>query len=351
MTAGAVRPQTLTRNIDGGRLLESFLVAAVSALLAIRFYLEATGFPQVGGGGLHIAHLLWGGLGMLVALVMLLAFLGRGAQHAAALIGGAGFGAFIDELGKFITSDNNYFFRPTIALIYVIFIALFLSFRVLERRVGFTPAERLANAIDLFKEAATRPLTSVEQERVLTLLQQSDLANPLVTPLVELTRTLVARPPTKQTWLGQVTSAPRRAVRRLVRWRRFRALIIGGFVLYALGEAGQWLAALSSDIGFEQARPQPWTVEWGGALASTLVTLLIIVGVIRLRHSSRAGFQWFRRAMLVSIFLVQVCSFYSEELIAVIGLAVDIVILSGLDYLLSSDIPASPRAQNAVLGG
>ena len=38
---------------------------------------------------------------------------GQTRQALAAIVGGAGFGTFIDELGKFITSDNDYFFRPT----------------------------------------------------------------------------------------------------------------------------------------------------------------------------------------------------------------------------------------------
>lgn len=85
-----------------GDLLEQFFVAAVVAVLGIRIYLQATGFPQVGGGELHIAHLLWGGLLMLVAVVLSLTFLGRHIQSWAAILGGLGFGTFIDELGKFI---------------------------------------------------------------------------------------------------------------------------------------------------------------------------------------------------------------------------------------------------------
>ena len=49
---------------------------------------------------------------MVLAIGILLIFLGRGARRPAALIGGVGFGFFIDELGKFITEDNDYFFKP-----------------------------------------------------------------------------------------------------------------------------------------------------------------------------------------------------------------------------------------------
>lgn len=58
---------------------------------------------------------------ILVDLILLLAILGGRIRSTAAIIGGLGFGKFIDELGKFITSDNNYFFQPTVAINYAIF--------------------------------------------------------------------------------------------------------------------------------------------------------------------------------------------------------------------------------------
>src|SRR6185369_15433338 len=100
----------------------------------IRFYLKVTGYPQISPEGFHIAHMLFGGFLMLIALLLVFSFLSRAAVHLAAIIGGLGFGTFIDELGKFITSDNNYFFQPTIAIIYVIFVLLFLLSRALESR-------------------------------------------------------------------------------------------------------------------------------------------------------------------------------------------------------------------------
>src|SRR3954453_23468536 len=99
------------RNLEGPDLFLAFLVSTVGAIFAIRTYLHLTGYPQIGGGGLHIAHMLWGGLLMLVALMLLLGVLNQRAQWAGAIRGGLGGGTFLDELGKFITRDNNSFFQ------------------------------------------------------------------------------------------------------------------------------------------------------------------------------------------------------------------------------------------------
>ena len=102
---------SLYRNAQARDQLDIFLISAVTSLLLIRFYLSLTGYPQIGSGGLHIAHVLFGGMFMLAGISVSLSFLGLHAQRLAAFLSGIGFGAFIDELGKFITRDNNYFFR------------------------------------------------------------------------------------------------------------------------------------------------------------------------------------------------------------------------------------------------
>lgn len=51
------------RDTRGSELSEIWLVSAAVAILGIRGYLHLTGYPQVGGDTLHIAHMLWGGLG------------------------------------------------------------------------------------------------------------------------------------------------------------------------------------------------------------------------------------------------------------------------------------------------
>jgi hypothetical protein len=55
------------RSMYVGRDLELFLVTAVATIIIVRSALAATGWPQLGGGKIHFAHLLWGVLGNKVA--------------------------------------------------------------------------------------------------------------------------------------------------------------------------------------------------------------------------------------------------------------------------------------------
>ena len=157
-------------------LLERFLVAAVVAVLLIRGWLALTGYPQIGGHGLHIAHMLFGGIGMLIALVASLTFLGPGTRQFAAIVGGAGFGTFIDELGKFITSDNDYFYRPTVSMIYIIFVLLFLVGERVSRRAHLTPDDYLAQALDMLSGDVVQGFPARDRELVTQLLAKADPA-------------------------------------------------------------------------------------------------------------------------------------------------------------------------------
>ena len=166
--AGRIR-RVGARHVDAGEFFETFIVSAVAAILGIRVVIRWTGYPRLGGDSLHIAHMLWGGLLMLIALVLLLTFLGRGVRSTAALTGGIGFGTFIDELGKFVTADNDYFYEPTFALIYVLFVCLYIAFRSVQRP-QLTPIERLSNALEIAHEAIRHDLDADERRRALELI-------------------------------------------------------------------------------------------------------------------------------------------------------------------------------------
>src|SRR5690606_16812914 len=113
-------------------------------VLLTRALLAAAGYPQIGSGGLHVAHVLWGGLLMAVAFVLMLSFAGPVVRPVGALLGGIGFGLFVDEVGKFVTSDNDYFYEPTAALIYLVVVALVLLGEMVHGRVPHRPVEYVA---------------------------------------------------------------------------------------------------------------------------------------------------------------------------------------------------------------
>jgi hypothetical protein len=154
--------------VEGENLLEIFFVTAVASVLGIRFFLALTGYPQLSGKGLHIAHVLLGGLLMMLALIITLAYINKSAHYAAAILGGFGFGAFIDELGKFITGDNDYFFKPAVALIYITFILLYLGIEAIVRRPALTAPERMINVLEIAKEIALGDLDHRERKKALS---------------------------------------------------------------------------------------------------------------------------------------------------------------------------------------
>ncbi|MBI3887641.1 hypothetical protein HY310_01065 [Candidatus Microgenomates bacterium] len=135
----------LIRDLEANRNRENFFVAAIVTIFIIRIFLQLTDYPQLGLGDLHIAHILWGGLFMLTAIIILLSFLNKSAASIAAVLGGIGFGTFIDELGKVITKENDYFFQPTIAYIYITFVLLYLISRLIPRYRPISQKEYLVN--------------------------------------------------------------------------------------------------------------------------------------------------------------------------------------------------------------
>ncbi|PRQ10360.1 hypothetical protein C1Y63_11900 [Corynebacterium sp. 13CS0277] len=111
-----------------------FCISTIATIGLTRLYLKLTGYPQIGGEVFHLAHALWGGLLLTITTVMLLVLANRWARWTAAALGGVGAALFVDEVGKFITQKNDYFF-PLAATIVYVFLVLLAGVAALLSRV------------------------------------------------------------------------------------------------------------------------------------------------------------------------------------------------------------------------
>ena len=173
-------PQYFHRRIQTEYYLEIFLITAVCAILVIRFFLKLAGYPILGTETLHIAHMFWGGLLMAAAVIMAFSFIGRRNLIWVAALGGVGFGTFIDEIGKFVTHDNDYFFQPAVALMYLCLVLIFLGVKSVIHRTDILPSEYLLNAMESLEEAAFDDMDEVEKATILNYLRRADPDHPLV---------------------------------------------------------------------------------------------------------------------------------------------------------------------------
>ncbi|WP_328825503.1 hypothetical protein [Tomitella gaofuii] len=163
----------MLRNVRGSAAVERFLLATIGTILVTRLYLSLSGYPQVGGGTLHIAHALYGGALMMIALLTGWLFLGAAPRSASVLLGGIGFGLFLDEVGKFVTVDNDYFFGPSAEIMYVCVVLVLVVNRAVRYMRRPTPTECLANAAVIAAEGTVPGLSAERRSEALLLLDHA----------------------------------------------------------------------------------------------------------------------------------------------------------------------------------
>jgi hypothetical protein len=140
--------RSAVRRVDAERYLRYILICFAATVITVRWFLSMTGYPRLGGGELHIAHVLWGGLLLFAAALAPLVIANRWAADLGAVLAGTGVGLFIDEVGKYITQTNDYFFAPAAPIIYSIFLLLVLFYVRVRRETVQSVRHDLYAAID-----------------------------------------------------------------------------------------------------------------------------------------------------------------------------------------------------------
>jgi hypothetical protein len=276
---------------------------------------------------------------MIAALILFMALQGRLWKQVATLLAGIGFGLFIDELGKFITSDNDYFFQPAVAIIYLLFVMLFLVGTAIVRWIRISPHSALVNALGLAQEAVIRDLGEAERTEALRLLAQCDQAEPLVQDLTRMFAAMAASPAERPSrFCVRLKTRLRTFHQSLLGKRWLEALVVGWFVLVALGNllvailvAAAAVAGASGSLNLDF-----WTY---GQLASAAIGgVLVAIGLIRWRSSRVAAYRWFERAVLFTIFVTQFFSFYNNQFKAVFGLVIALLTYVTIRLMIRKEV-------------
>lgn len=142
------------------------------SVIATRLFLKITGFPQLGWMSFHIAHVLWGGLFLITASILPLLFINRGVYRLSAILSGVGVGLFIDEVGKFITQDNNYFAPSAAPIVYAFFMLLVLLYIELRHKSDDNTRAQLYKSIETIQEAINHDLDIEEHDELIVHLSK-----------------------------------------------------------------------------------------------------------------------------------------------------------------------------------
>jgi hypothetical protein len=331
---------------------ESYLIISIATFAATviltRLFLDLTGYPQVGNGVLHIAHALWGGLLLIIAAILPLILINGWALLLSAVMSGLGVGLFIDEVGKFITQKNDYFFPPAAPVVYGFFMILVLVLLVVRKTRRDQPRNELYRALDALHEVIEGDLDADEWKALhdrLKIARQSDDAQiaGLAAALQSYLRSnevtiLPTKPGLWQRFVGRVRAIGQRVGRK---WHRrliiiTMALVVIGtafsvlFLLF-LTSAGnvslpQLLNAFVTQDDIASANNGLWFYLRVGL--ELLVSVLALVTVILLlAKRERAGIRVALFALLISLTGDTLLSFYLDQFRAAITALYQFVVL------------------------
>lgn len=332
-----IRLVRIVRNVEFAQLFDTFFITAITTILAVRFYLKITGYPQIGGSTLHISHLLPGSLLMLGAVLVLLSAVNRAARGFAAVLAGVGFGLVWDELGKFITKNNNYFFHATPGLIYITFVFLYLVVRYTAQR-RFSQNDYMANVLDLLKDASIKDLDQREYQHAKELLAHVSPQHTLYAPTKAMLELVKPSPQRQPSVLDKMIYWIKLPLIRLSQQTYFPQLILTIAVAYGFASlaaaiyffAGATLPESHHVTAFLQGDESDII---GGASALVSAILVFAATFKYITGHTRRAFKLFEQGLLVNIFIGQVVLFFKSQNIALVWLAITLFLLVNLELL------------------
>jgi hypothetical protein len=335
-----IRRRWLVRNANGPAPAEAFIIIAIATILITRLYLQLTGYPQVGGGNLHIAHALYGGALMMLALLFGWLLLGFGARLVGVVLGGIGLGLFLDEVGKFVTKSNDYFYGPAAEIMYILIVLVLVGTRVLHDIRPPSAQECLASATAIAADGLARGLPEHRRHIGLSLVEYAR-AGGADSADVDRVRALLLSAPEASDRLYILEQMIPRLIPGFLRSPRW-VPVVGWMIVIAalfaisfraLGVVLGGYFYQDHDVKFKLAGVSMATIILLISAALTFAIALPAMLVLRHTNSIRA-LRWLRNAALIFTLLNALVDFATEGFAALITLTIGLFALAILSYQL-----------------
>ncbi len=305
------------------RYLFVTLVSFAATVIATRWFLTLTGFPRIGGGDLHIAHALWGGAALFAAAVLPILLAGRFVYLASALLSGVGIGLFIDEVGKFISAENDYFYPAAAPIIYATFLIAVLVWLRARRPEDPDPRSQLLTALELFEESVEGDLQRGEvdelRERLVSAAgraprsEQRRLAASLLAFLDDSALGVAPDPVDR---FGGLRAGWRARADSLLGGRGLHILLVAALLVTGMG---QIVALVSISLGvhfdFSQLPPAFTRFQLVHLVVEGVSGALLVAGGLLITVAGRHRLGWTLAyfGLLVALTLADLISFYTRQ--------------------------------------
>jgi hypothetical protein len=328
MTSKTIR-SAIRRNQAEGYILTS-LIAFAGTVIITRAFLELTGYPQIGNSVLHIAHALWGGLLLIIAAYLPLAYANRWAFQVSAVLGGIGIGLFIDEVGKFITQANDYFFPPALPLIYGFILLNVLVYLYFRRPHNENARSALYHALEGLQDLLDGDLDATKGAQIeaqLAITSQSNRAE-----IASLANTLTDY---LQKTKGVFSEAEPSFWKRVILWidavgLRFgrckhRAAISIAMIGWVILVAGYVTVIVRGGANLD-----PKVLQWRAPLIGVQIAvgiLMVVAAFLWLIPKEDLGLKFGVSGFLISLVALQLLYFYLSQFSAITATLLQFIIL------------------------
>jgi hypothetical protein len=299
------------------------LLSFATSVAGTRLFLELADYPQLGRNGIHIAHVLWGGLLLFIASLLPLTLANRWVYLLSALLAGAGVGLFIDEVGKFITANNDYFFPAAAPIIYAFFLLTALLYARIRRSPPPDPRIELYHVLDAMEEVLDHDLDTSElsdiQNRLEAVASQqlypelSQLAKALLRYLQRQDILLVTENPN---FWQRISSRVHAFENHFVREKRLRALLIGGLAgagLVSIAHMVQFTAgSFKPDVQVGNVAATYWFIV--RVLLEALASIMLVASAtFMIVGQVRRGITYSYYSLILSLTIVNLLVFYFDQ--------------------------------------